>query len=64
MLQPLKPKLSRTIVSSARINLNKYWSKFEEVTSNALPNLLKPEEENVINDNLTNELREKQNREK
>lgn len=29
--QPLKPKLTRKIVSSARTNLNKYWSKFEDM---------------------------------
>lgn len=48
-------------MSGARVNLNKYWSKFEEVTANVLPSLLRPEEDNEINENLTNELRENQN---
>lgn len=33
LLQPVRPKLSRKVVSGARVNLNLYWSKFEEVTS-------------------------------
>lgn len=35
--QPLKPKLTRKIVSSAKLNLNRYWHKFEELlnTDNA-----------------------------
>lgn len=34
-MQPLKPKLTRKLVSKAKINLNKYWNKFEELLSNA-----------------------------
>lgn len=30
-LQPLKPKLTRKIVSSAKLNLNRYWHKFEDL---------------------------------
>lgn len=30
-MQPLKPKLTRKIVSSAKSNLNRYWHKFEEL---------------------------------
>lgn len=32
-LQPLKPKLTRKIVSSAKLNINRYWHKFEELIS-------------------------------
>lgn len=31
LLQPLKPKLPRQIVRSAKVNLNRYWHKFEEM---------------------------------
>ncbi|RZB40754.1 hypothetical protein BDFB_004709 [Asbolus verrucosus] len=30
--QPPRPRLSRKIVASARVNLNRYWSQFEEST--------------------------------
>ncbi|XP_055703730.1 uncharacterized protein LOC129802156 [Phlebotomus papatasi] len=29
--KPLKPKLPRQIVRSAKVNLNRYWHKFEEM---------------------------------
>lgn len=35
-LQPLRPQLPRNIVSSAKLNLNRYWHKFEEML-NPLP---------------------------
>lgn len=31
MSRPKLPKLSRKIVKSARVNLNRYWNKFEEL---------------------------------
>ncbi|GJQ86091.1 hypothetical protein Trydic_g15248 [Trypoxylus dichotomus] len=30
--QQLKPKLTRTVVHSAKVNLNRYWSKFEQIS--------------------------------
>lgn len=77
VLQPVKPKLSRKITSSARLNLNRYWSKFEELlspdkhpfgyaaaglTNGAVNNqLITTDLTNEINENLANELRENNN---
>lgn len=35
--KPLKPKLTRKIVSSAKLNLNRYWHKFEELLTTDNP---------------------------
>lgn len=33
----MKPRLSRKLVKSAKINLNKYWNKFEELITPEIP---------------------------
>ncbi|CAH1383111.1 unnamed protein product [Tenebrio molitor] len=53
---PVKPRLSRKIVSSARVNLNCYWAKFEELTTKPL--IPCSALDNEINENLANEMRE------
>ncbi|VEN53028.1 unnamed protein product [Callosobruchus maculatus] len=68
-----KPRLSRRIVPSARVNLNNYWPKFEEMslqgsvlatydmsTSNEMlrSTLYSTFHDNEINENLVNELME------
>lgn len=45
LIQPLKPKLTRKIVSSAKLNLNRYWHKFEELLS--VDNTKKPFEDST-----------------
>jgi hypothetical protein len=55
-LQPVKPRLSRKIVSSARVNLNCYWAKFEELTTKPL--IPCSALDNEINENLANEIRD------
>lgn len=60
MLQSLKPKLTRKVVNSARVNLNKYWNKFEELATAGRP-LMSLEInhnrrcDNEMNDNTINE---------
>ncbi|KAJ8977228.1 hypothetical protein NQ317_003221 [Molorchus minor] len=69
--EPMKPKLSRKIVSNARVNLNAYWSKFEELSKqrSSLVTFDTPStievlnntrystfQDNEINENLINEL--------
>lgn len=71
--QLLKPKLSRKIVPSARINLNNFWDAFEDVSKQKSavvtfesPNLAEvlrstafsTFHDNAINENLVNELLE------
>ncbi|GLV34816.1 hypothetical protein CBL_09297 [Carabus blaptoides fortunei] len=55
--QPVRPKLSRKVVTGARVNLNLYWSKFEEVTSfNRPSNVLlyaSPSEQVVTSSDVT-----------
>nr|CAI5838511.1 unnamed protein product [Callosobruchus analis] len=66
-----KPRLSRRIVPSARVNLNNYWPKFEEMSlqssvsyevsaSNDIirSSLYSAFHDNEINENLVNELME------
>ncbi|EFA08876.2 hypothetical protein TcasGA2_TC006577 [Tribolium castaneum] len=50
--EPLKPRLSRKIVAGARVNLNLYWAKFEEIARKNC------RLDNEINENLANELKE------
>lgn len=60
----MKPRLPRKIVSSARVNLNAYWSQFEELSKQLLTydaadwSNAEAYQENEINDNLINELME------
>lgn len=66
----MKPRLSRKIVSSAKVNLNAYWSQFEELSKQASlltydstndwsnTTVYSVYEDNEINDNLINELME------
>ncbi|XP_028132633.1 uncharacterized protein LOC114328079 [Diabrotica virgifera virgifera] len=69
----IKPRLSRRIVPSARVNLNNYWLKFEELhnesascatfDSPSTAELLRNSQystfqDNEINENLVNELLE------
>nr|XP_023025595.1 uncharacterized protein LOC111513604 [Leptinotarsa decemlineata] len=69
----MKPKLSRKIVPSARVNLNAYWSNFEDlskkgsvVTFDVPPStadilrssMFSAFHDNEINENLVNELLE------
>ncbi|KAG5895821.1 hypothetical protein JTB14_028525 [Gonioctena quinquepunctata] len=71
--EPVKPKLSRRIVPSARVNLNAYWSKFEELSKHGtsvvtfeIPStseilrssMYSTFHDNEINENLVNELLE------
>lgn len=37
-LKPLKPILPRKVVTSAKLNLNRYWHKFEELLTNTSDN--------------------------
>lgn len=56
-------------MSGARVNLNRYWSKFEELASAKMPLTTTQEcfyirrcftaDDNEVNDNLVNELNEK-----
>ncbi|KAK5641679.1 hypothetical protein RI129_010226 [Pyrocoelia pectoralis] len=55
--QPIKPRLSRKIIKSARVNLNCYWSKFEEL-SNGRGEISSTD--NEINENIFNELKDRQ----
>ncbi|KAL1494134.1 hypothetical protein ABEB36_009780 [Hypothenemus hampei] len=32
-LQMLRPRLSRRVIATARVNLNSYWSRFEELSN-------------------------------
>ncbi|KAF7271869.1 hypothetical protein GWI33_015288 [Rhynchophorus ferrugineus] len=63
--EPMKPRLSRKIIKSARVNLNCYWSQFEEVVKQdsslvtyQLPEMYTTYYDNEINENLINELLE------
>ncbi|KAJ8927609.1 hypothetical protein NQ314_019907 [Rhamnusium bicolor] len=71
--EPMKPRLSRKIVSNARVNLNAYWSKFEELSKQKSPLVsfdapstadvlncarYSTFHDNEINENLINELME------
>ncbi|KAF2897490.1 hypothetical protein ILUMI_08689 [Ignelater luminosus] len=64
--QPAKPRLSRKVIRSARVNLNRYWNKFEEMAANKVPLTFIPTEDcmflssvdNEINENILNEWRE------
>ncbi|KAJ3646038.1 hypothetical protein Zmor_023649 [Zophobas morio] len=53
----VKPRLSRKIVSSARVNLNCHWAKFEEI-ADMVKITNRPSLDNEINENLANEIRE------
>ncbi|CAH1981478.1 unnamed protein product [Acanthoscelides obtectus] len=68
-----RPRMSRRIVPSARVNLNNYWPKFEEMSTQSsllvtfdLPassdilrsSLYSTFHDNEINENLVNELME------
>ncbi|KAJ8916800.1 hypothetical protein NQ315_005805 [Exocentrus adspersus] len=66
--EPIRPRLPRRIVPSARVNLNAYWSQFEELSKSSvltydLSNTgdrfsSSMYQDNEINDNLLNELME------
>ncbi|KAJ8956640.1 hypothetical protein NQ318_013994 [Aromia moschata] len=71
--EPMKPRLSRKVVPGARVNLNAYWSKFEEMSKqrDSLVTFDSPSSvevfnnarystfhDNEINENLVNELME------
>ncbi|CAH0564383.1 unnamed protein product [Brassicogethes aeneus] len=64
--EPIKPRLSRKIITSARVNLNSYWSKFEATSKPSMldidiSHLLSSRvssSENEITDNIINELME------
>lgn len=69
MLQPKKPKLSRKIVQSSKVNLNLHWDSFEEddmtkdfdlslkihSDTTTSSNFVNVHVQNAINDNLANE---------
>lgn len=65
LLQPKKPKLSRKIVQSAKVNLNLYWNEFQVDHLASEMDYLSMKidsvhHQNAINENLSNELMEKQ----
>ncbi|KAB0790369.1 hypothetical protein PPYR_15261 [Photinus pyralis] len=51
--QPIKPRLSRKVIKSARVNLNRYWSKFEELSKGSETSTA----DNEVNENICNELK-------
>ncbi|KAF5291559.1 hypothetical protein FQR65_LT01872 [Abscondita terminalis] len=53
--QTIKPRLSRKVIKSARVNLNTYWNKFEELASSKAPLIEFAIIDNEINDNIHNE---------
>ncbi|CAG9767103.1 unnamed protein product [Ceutorhynchus assimilis] len=63
--EPQRPRLSRRVIATARVNLNSYWSKFEELSKENVPLatqqmptafMFSTYHDNAINENLINEI--------